>query len=182
MIELKRIKDNPELEIDRVFSDMRNKIDLTREEAKTKIDVQALELIKELNEYELKCKSELSANPIQLNPEIELLMNELKEEIQSWKKDLQDFTRNVKRLKTIHQDSVVKFEQLKQECERLRKSLFSDEFDKLETKQKKYCKKFANLDIENSFNSNFQRIFSDEKTDPLLYVFLLFEFFPFFQI
>lgn len=54
--EFKSIRDNPELEFDRVIEELKNKIDLRREEIKKKIDDEALDLIEEIDNYKEKNK------------------------------------------------------------------------------------------------------------------------------
>ena len=66
---LKRIRDDPKLEINRVISDLKNKIDLRREEEKKRIDDEALELIQELEQCENECNAALDLDKVKVSSE-----------------------------------------------------------------------------------------------------------------
>lgn len=136
--ELKRYRDNPELEINRVFGDLRNKIDLKREKAKKSLDDDALGLIAEIDELEAKCKAGLNES-LKISNETNELIKSLEDEIPLWDNDLKSFKRNVKRQKTIHVDTLSKNDRLRQAKEEIKRKLFTDELVKIEQKQKKFC-------------------------------------------
>ena len=53
------IKNDPEMRINSVISDLRNKVDLRREELKSEIDLEATKMIEKLDEFEKECKSNI---------------------------------------------------------------------------------------------------------------------------
>lgn len=142
---LEKIRENPELEINRVISDLKNKIDLRREQEKKRIDDEALDLIKKLDNYETKCKAVVSSEKVTMPNDIKVLMKSLANDVVSWYKELNSYIRNENRWRAIHVETVVKLRQLKSESDRIEKILFTDEFFDLQQKQKKFCSK--NQDI-----------------------------------
>ena len=139
MDEFKRLSEHPELEITESIGEIRNKIDLHREQAKKKIDDDAIELIRELDEYEARCKSGLSGEKLAVSSEVQELINSLESDRSKWEKELNMFERSVKKLKTIHLDSIDGCDKLRNECKIIKKSIFNDEFEILEKKQKLFC-------------------------------------------
>ena len=137
--ELKRMRENPELEIHRVFDELRNEIDLRREEAKESLDDEALELISELDELEGKCKAGLKDSLV-ISNETEELIRSLESEIPTWDNHLKTFKKNIKRLIAIHKDTVAKCEPLRRANEDIKKQLFdTDELGKIVDKKNKFC-------------------------------------------
>ena len=134
------MRDDPELEIDRVVSKLRNKIDLVRELLKNEIDEEALELIRELEEYEKKRKAELNSQTFIVPKETKEFMNELENDLAGWEAEINTFERNVERWREIHEVTIRKCKQLKLECEKLKICLFSTELDGIQFKKKKFCK------------------------------------------
>ena len=137
--EFKRLREHPELEITEKIGKLRNKIDLHREEVKKKIDDDAIELIQELDEYESKCKADLSANKLVVSDEIEELFRSLERDQIKWDEELKVFEHKLKNLRKIHDDSISGYEKLRPECEKIKKSIFTDEFSMLEEKQNLFC-------------------------------------------
>lgn len=139
--ELKRMRENPELEINRVVGNLKNKIDLRREKGKKKLDDEALGLISELDDYEAKCKADVNDSLEMSTETVEFIQSIEKFDIPIWKNDLKMFKRKVKRLETIHKDVSTKTEILRGVKEGMKKQLFGDELPKLEEKQKRFCLK-----------------------------------------
>lgn len=137
--EFKRLRANPELKITHAIDEMRNRIDLKREVAKQKIDDEALKLSEELNEYEAKRKAGLNGNKLVVSSEIEEFVESLESDRSKWEEELKSFELNLRVLKSIHVDSIAACEKLRPECDRIKKSLFTDEFKKLVRKQKLFC-------------------------------------------
>lgn len=138
--EFKLLRDNSGLAVTKAFDDIRNKVDLHREEAKKKIDDDALELIKELDEYESKCTAGLSSNnKLVVSTETEELVNTLEKDLSAWKEELEWFDRNFKQLRIVHQGSVVGYEKLRIEYDKITDNIFTEEFKKLDKKQKQFC-------------------------------------------
>lgn len=108
--ELRCIRIDPELEINRLLGELKTKINLKREQEKQKIDDEALVLVDELDEYERTCKSSL--NDEQLTSSTEL-------------QELTDFCVKLN-------------EQLMKINENLKKDLFGDQLADLELKEKNF--------------------------------------------
>lgn len=138
--EFKRMRDDPELEIDRVVSELRNKIDLVREVLKSEIDEESLKLIRELEEYERKRKSELSSQNFIVPKETKEFINELENDLAVWEAEINTFERNVERWREIHEVTIRKCKQLGLECEKMKMCLFSTELAGIQLKKKKFCK------------------------------------------
>lgn len=137
---LKRVQDDPELEIDRVIDDLKNKIDLRREEEKKRIDEEALDLINELDKYQKTSKAAVKRDKVTVSNECLDLMQSLeKNDLVKWEDELSLFDRNLKRWTSIHKETVDKYKQLREESDRIKRIFFSDEFSKLEQRQKKFC-------------------------------------------
>ena len=94
--EFKRIKDNPELEIDMVIEELKNKIDLRRETTKLEIDTEAISLIKELDDYGKKTKA-ATCNFENPTDKIEDQIKSLEKNIPVWEKELSTFKSSIKR-------------------------------------------------------------------------------------
>lgn len=141
--EIKRMRENPELEIKRIMDCLRNKIDLRREKAKKSLDDEALALIAEIDQLELNCKISLdSKESLAVSTETEELIRSIEnDDIPTWENDLKMLKRHVNTLKKIHTDAITKSKQLRKVKEELREQLFNttDELAKLELKQKTFC-------------------------------------------
>lgn len=137
--DFKRLLKDPELEINETISKLRNKIDLHREEAKKKIDDEALELIRELDEYEARCKAGLSSDKLVVSSEIEELVKSLDRDLSEWGKELKSFERDVKALRTIHNETVNGYKKLFGDYKRLMKILFDNELKMLIDKLEEFC-------------------------------------------
>lgn len=137
--ELKRLRGSPEFKIAETVGKIRNKIDLHREEAKKKIDEDALKLIRELDEYEAKCKAELSDDKLALTSVTDDLIEYLERSLSEWKEELITFEGNVKTFEKIQLDSFDGVKKLRRESEKIKKHIFTNELEKLERKQMKFC-------------------------------------------
>lgn len=140
----KRLRDNPELEINRVVGKLRHKIDCKREEAKKSLDDEALALISELDDYEAKCKSEL-ATSLHIPAQTDDLVRSLEQEIRDWEDEYvkeNTFERNIKRLKTFHADTIGKYKELGLAKEKIMKSIFTENLQRLQLKQKRFCQEY----------------------------------------
>ena len=79
--ELSRIKNDPEMKIQTVISELKNKVDLKREEIKNEIDRKALALIERIDEFKKECKANASnvKSDCKLDETLERLKNDLNE-------------------------------------------------------------------------------------------------------
>lgn len=137
---LKRIRDDPKLEINRVISDLKNKIDLRREEEKRRIDNEALGLIQRLETCENASKAALNLNIVKMSSEGQILIESLEGQLVTWDQELNSFLRNQKKWKKIHEETVDKYKLLREEMDRIEKNLlFVDEFSDIQQKQKEFC-------------------------------------------
>lgn len=152
--DLKRIRDHPEYVLNSFVADLKNKIDSRREEAKKEIDDEAMMLIAELDQYESMQKARMNPNELVLSKETSNLLESIEKDLSKWSLDLNIFCQNIKGLKEIHLDLVMKYRQLRKECFRVKKSLFTDKLFELESKQKKFCTKtLPQSDFELFYNS-----------------------------
>ena len=115
---------------------------MRREEAKQAIDTEALELIEELDDYAKKIKSSSMSEckKVTYSSEIENQIKSLEEEIPAWEEELKTFKRNVKRWIEIQKEAIKKYQLLRIEMDRVKPSLFSDDFECIAKKQKNFCK------------------------------------------
>lgn len=139
--QIKRIQDDPKLEINCVISDLKNKIDLRREKEKKRIDDEALELIQKLEQCENECYAALDLDKVKMSPETQKLIESLESQLVTWDKELNSFLKNQKKWKKIHEVTVEKYKLLRKEMDCLEKNLFVDEFSAIQLKQKEYCQK-----------------------------------------
>lgn len=130
--EFKRINDTPELELDRMVSELRNKIDLRREEVKKNADEQAFKLYDELDVYEEKYKNKRSLLDIpndESSIEIKNLVDSLETDLVLWKNEMNK--RDVKKFKSIQKETISKYEKLREETERQKETVFPDGLQKI---------------------------------------------------
>ena len=107
--QLKRIKNDPELRIHTVMSELRSKVDVRREELKQEIDKEALKMIEEIDEFEKECKSSIKSS-CDLDQKLDSWTNDItlcnqslnsfKRDINNWKSALDKSTSNIKDLQT----------------------------------------------------------------------------------
>lgn len=134
----KRIRDDPELEIDRVFEDLKNKIDLRREEMKMKIDQEGLEFIERLEDAKNECKSTQNEKIKCLSSiEAKEFIKSLENEINLFENELATFKRNAKKWETLHEDLILKYERLKEEYEKI--NPLGESYPIIELQVKKFC-------------------------------------------
>lgn len=136
--EFKRIQDTPELEIDRVYDELKNKIDLRREEAKMKIDKEALGLIEELEMLYKKLKKALS-DPLKVvsSATDKEKMKSIERKISA--SHLQDLKADCKKWKETQNEILQLCQYLKSEYDRLNQSIFTKDFECFSKKQKIFC-------------------------------------------
>lgn len=137
--EFKRLRLNPELQISREVSELKNKIDMRREEEKKKLDEEAFALIQELDDYEILCKTRLNGKHLDVSKEIEELIYLSESELLSWEKEIKTLERNVRTWKLIHSESILRYDVLRKECVLFKQSLFSDKLGDFQLKQRKFC-------------------------------------------
>ena len=82
--ELSRIKNDPEMKINTVISELRNKVDLKREEIKNEIDRKALTLIERIDEFEKECKA--NSSNVKSDCKLEETLDRLKNDLNETKK------------------------------------------------------------------------------------------------
>lgn len=140
--ELNLLLERPELEINRVVSDLKNKIELRKESAKQTIDKEADVLLAKLEDFEHKCNASLSAvkNDLVASDEIKKLLKTLKsEKIPLWENVLTRFKHNTKQYKAFHEDMIANLEIVFQERDRLKQMVFNDELENLQLEKRMFC-------------------------------------------
>ena len=87
---LNTFKNDPEMKIHTVISELRNKVDLRREELKNQIDKETQKLIEKLDKFEKECKSSASSSEIDCF---------LSLRIANWAKELNEWQQSLSTLK-----------------------------------------------------------------------------------
>jgi hypothetical protein len=138
----KRLKNDPEMGIHSVISEIKSKVDLRREELKKEIDNESMRIIEKMDEFEKECKSNLvSLKPdSKLDEGLERWENGLKR----WFRQLSTFERNVNRWEGILRLSKLQLKSLHSEYLKFNRSLFLNRLDEIKPLQ---------LFIESSFDS-----------------------------
>lgn len=136
---IKRLREDPEFELDSVISKLKNEIDVRREEAKQSIDNEALRLIKKLDDYERECKVSLKSQDLKQLNDAQNMIDWLEKDLKLWDNQIFTFEKNVDRWKAIHKEETLKIEQLKKEHDRIERILFSDTFLELQKEQEEFC-------------------------------------------
>lgn len=136
--EFKRIRAHPDLEIDRVVTELKFKIDLKREVGK-KANDDSLQLISDLDKYIKDCKENLGSDGFVVSARIDELIESVEKKIPIWTREMNMFERNVKKWRKIQEEAVKSYDKLRRECDRVGKIVFNDRFDEIVVRQKIYC-------------------------------------------
>lgn len=117
-------KNDPEMRIHTVLSDLRNKVDLRREELKLDIDRQALEMIEQIDEFEKECKSSIKPD------------SKLDDMLIKWENDLEQsqdlldtFTRRTDKWVEISKQTIKQLKELQSEYIKFNNNLFLNRLD-----------------------------------------------------
>lgn len=137
--EFKQMREHPDVKINESISELRNRIDLRREMCKKQIDDEAHELIDELDAYEAKCQAALVTRQRDGSHETDEMIKQLEKEMASWEKEIVTFEKNCHRWLGIHCETISKYQKIRQERDRMKLDLLSDEFTQLRYKQQKFC-------------------------------------------
>ena len=116
---LNKIKNDPELRINTVISELKNKVDLRREKMKQEIDEEALKIIDKLNEYQKECKMKMK---IDSDSKLDEKLEDWKNSLKQWHIGLNTFD-NTNR-KSILDESTSKLKDLHSELLTFEGSLF----------------------------------------------------------
>lgn len=119
-----RVKNDPEMKIHTLLSDLRNKVDLRREVLKDEIDKKALEMIEKINEYEKDCKSS-----IKLNSNLDKKIGEWENEIEKSRLFLNTLERNTEKWNEISNKMTSHLKDLQSEFIKLNENLFLNQID-----------------------------------------------------
>ena len=114
-----RIKNDPEMRIHSVISELRNKVDLRREELKQDVDKEALKIIEKLDEFKRQCKESIKSDS-KLDEKMKIWETNLKE----WNGDLNTFKRNTYTWSNILSQSTSHLKDLQSELIKFNESLF----------------------------------------------------------
>ena len=114
-----RSKNDPEMRIHSVISELRNKVDLRREELKQDVDKEALKIIQKLDEFKKLCKESIKSDS-KLDEKLKIWENHLKE----WNGDMNTFKRNTNRWDSILSQSTSYLKDLQSELIKFNDSLF----------------------------------------------------------
>lgn len=87
-----KIKNDPEMRISEVISDLKNKFDLRREEMKQNIDKQILQMIDELNEFEKECKFKVAS--VKSDPKLDEKLKKWQINFKEWQQRMRTFERS----------------------------------------------------------------------------------------
>ena len=92
-----KIKNDPEMRIYSVISELKNKVDLRREEMKQEIDKEALKMIEKLNEYQKECKMKMKIDPD----------SKLDEKLEDWKNNLKQWQIGLNTFDNINRERIL---------------------------------------------------------------------------
>lgn len=112
-----KIKNDPEMKIYSVISELKNKVDLRREEMKQEIDKEALKMIEKLNEYLEECKMKMK-----IDSKLDEMLEGWKDSLKRWQLGLNTFD-NINR-KRILNESTSELKELHSELLKFEESLF----------------------------------------------------------
>jgi len=129
--ELNELKDDPELYINEVISQIKRKVDLKREELKAAIDDEALQLIADLDEYERECREK--KKDLEIN-QIENKLKDWQDDIESWRQKLDCIQIDLNTWKKIDSECTWELFELEQELVSCKKRLLLNKFDKFENR------------------------------------------------
>ena len=96
---LNTLKDDPEMKIHTVISELKNKVDLRREELKQEIDKESLKMIEKLDEFEKECKSNSSL--LKFNSDLNLYLTSWRTDLKEWQQSLSTFKNDSDKWKSI---------------------------------------------------------------------------------
>ena len=138
---LKTLKNDPEMKIHTVISELKNKVDLRREELKQEIDKESMETIKKLDKFEKECKSnaESMKSDTKLDEKLETWSNDVKQ----WQQILNSFKRNENKWKSILIESSSNLKKLQSEVCKFNENLFLNRLNEF---------KISNLFVSSDFH------------------------------
>ena len=119
-----RVKNDPEMRIHTVLSDLRNKVDLRREELKQDIDSEALKMIEKINEYEKDCKAS-----IKQDSKFDDMLIKWENDLKQSQDFLDTFKRNNKKWVEISNDTISRLKELQSEYIKFNNNLFLNRLD-----------------------------------------------------
>lgn len=139
--DLERLPVDCEHQIERVVDEMSQAIEAKREEAKRAIDDEADCLRDELEKYKSGRKTALMASRkyLSVSTKVEKQIESLAKKIPVWESQLRTFERNTLKWTRVYKDMLDESAMLYEEREQIKNLLFTDEFDKLVIKKKKFC-------------------------------------------
>jgi small-conductance mechanosensitive channel len=96
---------------------------------KNQIDEEALEFIKKIDEYEVECKTNLFSIKSEIENNEKLI--ELKEDLNRWREQMNNFNGDDESWKKIYKEADSKFNQMKEDYQKLYDSLFLDRLNEI---------------------------------------------------
>ena len=155
--EIKRVEKNPEAEISRRMTEIRNEIDKREEETKRRIAIKAAEMKKEVDTFEAACLSAFKTTNLEISNEMKNEIKNIENDLAKWKIDLNCFQKNVPTWNSITKKIDAKYDTFRKESERVRRILFGNLFrlNTLELEKMRFCNEFNEpLMYKSKSNSN----------------------------
>ena len=123
--EFNKAKNDPEMRIHTVLSNLRNKVDLRREVLKQEIDKEAVKMIEKIDEFEKECKSASRKSDSNLDNKI----GEWENEIEKSQRVLNTLERNTEKWNEISNRILSHLKDLQSEFIKLNQHLFLNRLD-----------------------------------------------------
>ena len=123
--EFNRMKNDPEMRIHTVLSDLRNKVDLRREVLKHEIDKEARKMMEEIDEYEKECKGKESS--IKTDTRLENKIKRWKTKLEQSQQSLNTVKGNTDKWNGVLREQV---KELQSEFIKMNENLFLNRLDK----------------------------------------------------
>ena len=137
---LNTLKNDPEMKIHTVISEMRNQVDLRREELKQEIDKESLKMIEKLDKFEKECK--LNAQSMKSDTKLDEKLEKWSNDVKQWQQILKSFKRNENKWKAILIESISNLKKIQSEIIKFNENLFLKRLNEL---------KLSNLFVSSDF-------------------------------
>ena len=148
---LNTLKNDPEMKIHTVISELRNQVDLKREELKSQIDIEALDTIKKLDDFEKECKS--NSRSVKFDSDLTSNLNSWRTELKEWQQSLSTFKNDSDKWKSIMNKSNLSLKELQSEIIKFNEKLFLHRLDELNRLQFINSSNFLFISVCNTFDS-----------------------------
>lgn len=140
--DLERIRERPDVRIEKVLTKMRNRISLMMEREKLSEfkSKRGAILLAELDVYEKSCIGFVKSRRYAFPNETDNLIRPIKRHLDWWETEMNTFRRDVTRWRTIQRQAIDKYLLLKQEMQRVEQGLFNHKLAGFQWRQARFCR------------------------------------------